>query len=261
MKDETYINRILDDCLIGNIALVDAEKLLGVNSATDASEMIMLHKAAVVAIQRNAVISQVKNVHQQFVASHYVTTAVTDISAAKGKIRKMSPLKWLAGAAAIFIVFTSAWYVYQLNAASSATLYSEMYQSYSVNTDRAGINEIVTHNMVQQYKDKDYLAVIKTYQSLAASTSREKFLTAMAYQETGRYQLAIDLLGMIMHDNQQKHTRLYNDEAEFYIALNYLKLKESKYAFPLFQKIYKTPAHTFHEKVSKWTMTRLKWIR
>jgi tetratricopeptide (TPR) repeat protein len=261
MKGETYIEQVLDDYLYGNIILTDAEKLLKDNSVTGLSEIIALHKAAAVAIQRNAVISQVKKVHQQFVAAKPTATAIADISATKGKIRIISTLKWMAGVAAVFIVFICSWYAYQINTASSSKLYAEMYQTYNVNTDRAGIDDIVTHNMVQQYKDKDYREVIYTYQSLIVTNSREKFLTAMAYQETGSYQPAVDLLEKIMLENKQKETRLYNDEAEFYTALNYLKLKKNESAFPLLQKIYKTPGHTFHERVSKWTITRLKWIK
>jgi tetratricopeptide (TPR) repeat protein len=263
MNPEIYIEQILDDYLMGNIPLTEAEKLLSPEPTSVIGDMIAMHQAAAIALQRSAVIAQVKKVHNQFVASHLPITVQKDSTdiVTKAKVRSISPLKWLVRVAAVLIVFVSAWYVYQINAASSSKLYGEMYQAYNVNTERAPVDEIVPHNMIQEYKDRNFAAVIKTYKSLPSTTNREKFLTAMAYHETGDYQQTVDLLTAILRDNEQKGGRLYNDEAEFYTGLSYLKMKKGELAFPFFQKIYKTPGHTFHERVTKWTMTRLKWIK
>jgi tetratricopeptide (TPR) repeat protein len=113
---------------------------------------------------------------------------------------------------------------------------------------------------IQQYKDKDYKAVIKTWQSLRGANNREKFLAASAFHETGDYQQAVNVLQQIVQNNSQTGNRLYNDEAEFYLGLSYLKMKNNKAAYNYFKKIRDNPNHTFHERVSRWTITRLKWL-
>lgn len=262
MNPEINTDQALDEYISGKMTYAETELLLTGANVPEAGALIALHKAAAVAIQRNEVIRQVKKVHETFLAGQLSpATAPLPADTGKVKIRKISFLRWTAAAAAAIIVLISSWYIYQMNAASSSKLYSEMYQAYNVNTNRNEFDQVATHDMVQQYRDKNYKTVISIFQSLPVSTNREKFLTAMAFQETGDYNKAADLLELIIRENQLSGSRLYNDEAEFYAGLNYLKMKKNNLAFTIFQKIYKTPGHTFHERVSKWTMTRLKWLK
>lgn len=259
MNNELYIDKILDDALKGTLAREEAGRLLQQENVADSENEIEMHFAAAVALQRHAVLMQVKNVHTQFVAAGDNIQKST-AKKTKGKVKHLKLVKWSLRIAAMLVLFAGGWIAWQYNNTSSAKLYAEMYQPYNVNTDRTGIGEIVPHKMIQQYKGKDYAAVIGTFQLLTVTNNREKFLAASAYHETGNYQQAIDILGQILQTNKQQGSRLYNDEAEFYTGLNYLKMKNGKAALPWFQKIYEDPNHTFHDRVNKWTLVRLKWL-
>lgn len=261
MKNNIPIDELLDDLLKGNLSQPQVEQLLQQEAITNVAEEINLHRIAAVALQRYSVLDQVRLIHKE-----YVDKARSDVGENKGntssaKVVRMQALKWFMRVAAILILFAGGWLAYQYADNSSAKLYAEIYQPYNVNTNRSGIDDIVPHNMLQQFKNKDYVAVIRTFQSLPVTNNREKFLAAYAWHETGKYDLAITALEQILQNNNKTGSRLYNDEAEFYLGLSYLKMKENETAFAYFQKIRNNPNHTYYERVSKWTITRFKWIK
>lgn len=262
MSNEIYIDKVLDEYVRGHLSIEETMNQLKQESVTDAGEVIAMHQQAVAALQRNAILAQVKRVHAQFVpVQESLAPATTGLQERKaGKTARMQSVKWVLRIAAMLIIMAGGWLAYEYNAASSSKLYAEMYQPYKLNTDRNLVTEIVPHNMLQEYKERDYKAVIRTFQSLAVTSNREKFLAASAYHETGNFSEAIELLNLVLAYNRTHSPRLYNDEAEFYIGLSYLKMNNNKAALPWFQKIYDDPAHTFHERVTKWALTRLKWL-
>lgn len=258
MKNELYIEQLLDDYLQQKLPRTDASLLLRQEGVADADTEIDLHHAAAIALQRYSLLQQVQNVHRQFSPQQNGVTVYKP--GMNPKVVNMNPVKWFLRIAAAVILVAGIWFGYLYNSTTSTTLYAEIYQSYNVNTERANVEEITPHNMIQEFKEKNYTAVIETYRSLSLSNNREKFLAAIAYQETGNSPEAITLLNQVLQFNKQQKGRLYNDEAEFYLALNYLKTKKAKHAIPLFQKIYDDPDHTFHERIRKTTLKKMKWL-
>ena len=259
MNNNLHIENILDDLLTNKITRPEAAILLAQEGVTDSGFEIDLHLSGVNAISRYHVLNQVQAVHNKFIAARNISQASNWTS---GKIvtGKINPVKWLVRIAASVILIISAWFTYQYSNTTSGTLYSEIYQPYSINTDR-GMGEIKTHNMVPDFKQNNYGAVIKTFESLASTNNREKFLAGYAYHQTGSYQRSLGVFQQILAHNRQTNTRLYNDEAEFYSGLAYLKLKDNQSATNIFESIRKNPNHTFYERIDKWTLTRLKWLK
>ncbi len=259
MSTELQIQTVLDTLHQKSITHAEAKKLLLEANVIDPDTQIELHMAATKALLHYNVLKQVQSVHNNFVTSaNSISTAkVHDIS--KKPIYKMTPVKWGLRIAASVTLILSTFFIYQYSTNSSAKLYSEIYQPYNVNTDR-GMGEIITHNMVNEYKNKDYKAVIKTFESLPVSNSREKFLAAYSYHEIGSYKQSLITFQQLLEANKKSGSLLYNDEAEFYIGLVYLKLKDPKSAALSFEKIQQNPNHTFYERVSKKVITRLKWL-
>lgn len=259
MNNELYITGLLDDYVRRKLEREEVISLLQQQGVANAGEEIDLHHAATIALQRGSVLQQVKGVHARFLQNQPASNGRT--ASGRGKLVAMlQPVKWVLRIAAAAIIIFAGWFAYDYLSSSSTALYADIYQPYNVNTDRAVIEEIVPHNMVQQFKQKDYGGVIATYKTLAVPGNREKFLTAMAFQETGGHQQAIELLTQILQYNAQQGTRLYNDDAEFYLALNHLKLKNTKAALALFSKIYNDQGHTYRERISKSMLRKMKWI-
>jgi tetratricopeptide (TPR) repeat protein len=251
MNNELYINQLLDEYIQHKLSRQDAVTELVRQGVADAEFELDLHTVAVTALKQGSVMQQVKNIHQQFLQQKQPARIVS--------FKK--PLIWMLRVAAVFILALAAWFTYQYTNTSSEKIYSEIYQTYNVNTDRAAIGEIVTHQMVEQFKTGNFPAVIKTFQGLAATNNREKFLTAIAFQETGKYPEAAQLLKQIITENEENKSRLYQDEAEFYLGLNYLKIKNNQEAKQLFKKIHEDPRHTFHERISQSVLRKMQWLR
>lgn len=257
MNNNIHNDQLLDDFLKGDLSQSEVERLMQLEDVADVTVKIDLHRMAAAALQRYSVMQQVLQVHKVYLDEVRNKTGQNESNTSA----KFIPGKWFIRAAAMLIIFAGGWVAYQYIATSSGKLYIEIYQPYNINTDRKDNTKIVPHNMIQQFKDKDYNAVIYTFQSLPATNNREKFLAAYAWHETGNYNKAINVLQQILNNNNRAGTRIYNDEAEFYLGLSHLKMKNYKAAFTYFKKIRDNTSHTFHERVSKWAMMRLKWIK
>lgn len=259
MNNELYIDQLLDEYLSGKISLEEITGILHQRANIDVLGQIGLHQAAVVALQRSSVIKQVNSIHIQYAGSRKDEEMIS--TKRSGSLVFLKPVKWAISIAAVLILGLAAWLFYSYATLSSSTLYTEIYQPYNINTDRSLITEIEPHNMLQQYNDKDFKSVIATYNSLRAPSNREKFLAASAYHETGEYARAADLFTGILEFNRQHNSRLYNDEAEFFLGLNCLKMKKNKEALIIFEKIHNDADHTFNERINKTILKKLRWLR
>lgn len=249
---------VLDELVKNRLTKVEAKELLARQGLSNLDVEIDLHFASVKAIQQYAILKQVQSVHSSFM--HSEPNAENSIGKAPIMPSRMVSMRWVMGVAASLFVFAATWFTYQYSTNDGGKLYSEIYQPYNVNTDR-GIGEISTHNLIQEFKNEDYKAVIKTYESLLNTNIREKFLTGYAYHQVANYNKSIELLRQLLKYNKLNKTRLYNDEAEFYLALSYLKINDIVSAAELFKSIRSNPDHTFHETVTKWNLTRLNWLK
>jgi tetratricopeptide (TPR) repeat protein len=256
MNRDEYIENVLEELAENKLSREKAEAMLTSVEVTDPAGEIDLHFAAAKAVQRYSVLTQVSNIHKEY-AKAAGNNTTGDTAVIRPLTRK--PVKWIMGIAASVLLTIGCWFIYQYTTTSSAALYSEIYQPYNVNTDRS-ITEVTAHTMVEDFKLNNYAAVIKTFSTLTASTNREKFLTAYAYHETGDYKNSLTLLLQILEYNKQNNSKLYNDEAEFYAGLCHLKLKEPEAALVFFKAIKQNPNHTFNERISKWAITRIKWL-
>lgn len=258
MNDNLHIENILDDLIGNKVSRSEAIDLLAKENVSDARVEIDLHLCAVNAIRRYNTLLQVQSIHNNFIATR--NNDKSKEKSSKIVAGKFSPFKWIVTIAASALLIISSWFFYQFSNTDSTTLYGEIYQPYSINTDR-GMGEIRTHRMVEEFKQKNYAAVIKIFESFSATNNREKFLAGYAYHEIGNYKQSIVNFEEILSYNQKTGTRLYNDEAEFYSGLTYLKLNDNSSASKIFESIAKNPNHTFYERISKWTITRLRWIK
>lgn len=257
MNDNLTIQQLLDDVLLQKVDRTSAEKSMTALGIQDPAMEIDVHFAAAKAIQRHNIIQQVQSVHQRYAQAP--STILKERKTAT--VRPMRPITFILRVAAAAVLIMGLFIGYEYTNTNSNQIYSSVYQSYEVNTSRSAVEKIPTHQMLEQFSKKDYAAVIYTYKSLTNTNNREKFLTAYAYHETKEYAAAIDLLQQILIHNQQSNTRLYNDEAEFYLGLSYLKINDIENSLLYFEPIIADPEHTFHNRFSRWTLIKLKWLK
>lgn len=92
----------------------------------------------------------------------------------------------------------------------------------------------------------------------AASAIKRKFLEGQKFLNSGDPLKAVLIFSEILRSNTQMPEKILNDDAEFYLALSYLKAEEPSLALPLLQKIHDNPDHLYNDQVSGWYLLKVK---
>lgn len=254
-KDYSQIDQILDEIITGKSSQEKLTDLISEYTSEELMNELHAHQAAAAAIQRNEVINQVARVHESFFENRK-----SRISAdTKGVVIKRYFRYWWSAAAILLVAPALAFmFIYVTN--STEQLFASQYQTYRINVDRSSVT--VTNELLKKdYQDKKYTDVITDFQKLRSPSASDKMIMAFACMELNNYEAAIPLLVGVIRSNVMTGDKLYQDEAEYYLALCYLKTNQVEQAYGLFNKIYVDDEHTFHGRVNKLFMVKLNWLR
>src|SRR5574343_128101 len=156
-------------------------------------------------------------------------------------------------AAVLFLVIGTA--AYQYMTVSPGSLFSEQFKGYKVAITRDGA---ASNKVEEAYRAADYAGVLKQFQSIAQPEVKDQFYAGMASMELQYYPGAIQFFKDVLEKNLSAAISVFEDDAEYYLALGYLKANELDKALPLFQKIQSNPAHLYHDKVTTLFIIQLK---
>ena len=236
--------RYLDGELTGS-ELAEFEKLAaGDNAVRDELENLGLARDAV---ESYGLKRQVAGVHKEMMEE-------MSNGGKEATVRKMYPAirTLLRIAAGLFIAFLS-FGIYQYATVSSSDLYSDNYQPYKLSIARGGGN---VPELEKDYISGDFKAAITAFEKLDRPAPKDYLLGGQAYMQTQQAPKAIAAFGQIIADNSADN--IYKDDAEYYLAESYLENNEPLKAKPLFEKIYADKDHLYHDRVSYWTMMKLR---
>ena len=256
-KDYSQIDQILDEIILGKAQESKLAELITDENRDELLDELNVHQVAAAMVQRNAVLLQVSRVHNSFMEKRNGFTA-EDFPYAH-TIQPARSVRFWWSVAAVLIIAPLLAFVFVYTTNSSDRLYATQYQTYRINVDRSA-SQGTTASLVQLYQQGRYNDVVKEYQTLNDKGTREKMITAFAYMELQQYDSAVPLLDAVIRTNVLTGERLYQDEAEYYLALSLLKTNQLQHAYQVFDKIYVDDEHTFNGRVDKWFMLRLKWL-
>lgn len=156
----------------------------------------------------------------------------------------------LSVAATLFFVFIAieGYQFYQL---SSDGVYNETYISYSTTT--RGEQNISA--IEKAYSNKSYNEVISLGGN-QLTTDKEKFFIGLSYLEVNQPANAIKLFSALNNDQSS-----FKEDAEFYLALSFLKQENYDQSLQLFQKIFNADSHSYQERVSKSLLKKIRMLR
>jgi tetratricopeptide (TPR) repeat protein len=157
--------------------------------------------------------------------------------------------------AAGIIVLIIAGSSYQYFVITPERLFTENYRAYTVGSSRAG-DELSPLEMA--FRQKDYKTTIALFNTISNRDPKDYFLAGSSYLEMGDLSNAIFHFTNCTATNQAFQTTAYLEDAEYYLAVSYLKNKEINKALPIFEKIHSQPLHPYHDKVSNWFITKVK---
>jgi tetratricopeptide (TPR) repeat protein len=170
--------------------------------------------------------------------------AITPLAAIPAIRRRMSPVLQIA--AALIVVVVSAGVLKVANTRPEG-VFSKNYSDYQLSVTRGAD---VSDALEQAYRSRDWAAVYNAFAATHARTQKDYFLTAMAHMQQKEYYEAIGLLKTLILYNQSREP-YFEDEAEYYLAMNYLATGQAAPAVELFDKIKADPRHVYHSRVEE----------
>lgn len=193
---------------------------------------------------------QVAAVHQQMMDE--LQAPVVKIGSTRRIVRFS-----MAVAASVLLVFLSIT-TYNFFTLSPNKLFADNYHSFELSTVRDGN---AGETLIEKaYKEKNYKEVI----SLATKKQgleEESFLSAMSYMELNNNAKAIEVFKQVLLLNPDVKSGLWKDEAEYYLALTYIRNKDYDLALELMNKIQDDPDHLYHKKITRKLIRKVKMLK
>ena len=91
-----------------------------------------------------------------------------------------------------------------------------------------------------------------------ASETKNRFMEGQKMLQEGNADKAINIFDEIISRNAHATDKTLNDDAEYYLALAYLKANKPGNALIILRRIYSNKEHLYNDKVSDWFMLRAK---
>lgn len=238
-----YLDGKLDEAEMHQID----ELLAADQSLSKEFESLLLTREAV---KQYGLKQKVSSVHKEMIKERQVP------------VKKLSnanrPLRYAIAIAASILLIIGGYIGYNFYVLSSERVFAANFQSYELNTVRDAVT--TETEMEKTYKEGKYKEVIE-FSYDRPFTIKEDFLRAMAFSETGDNSNAILSFKRVMEENKTAGTSIFNDEAEFYLALVYIRNKDFDFALELLKKIQSDPEHLYYSSVTKKLVRQVKMLK
>jgi tetratricopeptide (TPR) repeat protein len=178
------------------------------------------------AVRSYALRQQIASLHKEIMPELRNSVSGTSVFSMVAR----TSLKIAAGL--IFLAFCAMLYLYF--STSKEDLFRSHYTSYAASAERGNPGDI--------------------------STAKVNFIAGQKDLEKGHAAEAIRSFQKILDENAASGGKRFNDDAEYYLALSYLKAGQINKALPLFERIYDDRDHLYHDQVSGWYLFRLKML-
>lgn len=156
------------------------------------------------------------------------------------KIVRMTTRKWIAIAASVLLFISGAGLLYISNL-SNDKVFKEAFVDYSA----AGIRSNVSSSPVKTaYQQNDYTTVFNLSKT-STLDEEDQLLIALARFKTNDFIGAIEQLSAIAASRSK-----FKQDAEFYLAMCYLKTKKYDAALQVMNAIHNDKNHLYHERIT-----------
>lgn len=180
----------------------------------------------------------------------------------KTPVRTITPskkvLRYSMSVAAGIILLVGAFMIYNFFTLSPDKVYASRYQAFEISTTRSNSTDDA---LVKAYREKNYREVVRIHSSGADSSIAATFFAAMSNLELSNLNEAILQLEEVVGKNRDRRTPVFRDEAEYYLALSYIKNRDYDLAIPILEKIKDDPIHIYHEKVDAKLIRKIKMLK
>lgn len=224
----------------------EVEKLIETDETTRQQWQYL--QVAVQAVEYTALYEQVEQVKAAYKASN-----ANQLQAPVPSRTRRMMLRVMGMAAMALVVFSVVKYV----STNADDLYKQGYRAYTLNTIRSGTT---MNDMEQAYRNKNWQLVLDAFNQAAEKDNKAWFLAAMAHMELNQFEQATANLQQVLMQNARTGDNYFQDEAEYYMALNLLALNKTGEAIAIIKKIKGDTKHLYHEQAERLSSLDLSII-
>ncbi|WP_290789614.1 hypothetical protein [Flavihumibacter sp. UBA7668] len=247
MNPNLPIDHLLDEFLQGTISKEVLKNQTPQYQEEQLEKEIRLHQAASLFLERAPVIAQVNLLHEQFLKE-------TRMEKKGSGVRLTSIMRWISVAAAI-ILLAGVFYWKSEQPSDAGSLYAVIYQPYQVPVYRS---ENKANAMVELYRKKQFGALILDYEKKTGLDNQDHLLAGLSYSALEQWNQAAQAFQVILDVNLNSIDPHFQDEAQFYGGLAYLKAGSLEKAIELFSIIRTDPQHLYHNQISADQLNELE---
>jgi hypothetical protein len=205
--------------------------------------------ASAEAVRYYGISQLVGEIQQEYLATKQLTVKTAKVRSVFGPALRV---------AASIIIIAAAFGVYKYSSVNTNTVAADYYLPYELNRVRGEANANTLENA---YNNKDWHAVISIAGQPNAG-SKELFLSGAAYLELNQPAKAAATFEQLIAHNKQTQSNYFQDEAEYYLALSYIRNNQPAQAIPVLKKIRADQSHLYYGKAhdaSLADLTILSW--
>jgi tetratricopeptide (TPR) repeat protein len=162
--------------------------------------------------------------------------------------------------AASLLLIIGGYFALNFYSLSSNKVFASNYHSYELSTMRDD-DTVQISSIEKAYREKNYKEVIVLSEQQSTVSVKETFLTAMSYVEQGNNIKAIEQFKKVITANNASGAAIMNDEAEYYLALTYIRNKDFDFALELLRTIKDNPDHIYHGKITAKLIRQVKMLK
>lgn len=168
--------------------------------------------------------------------------------------------RYTMAAAASLILMIGAWMLYSFFSLSADKVFASNYQSYELPANRGDQRSALTVSETL-FTNHQYQELLSQFREKKLVTISDQFLCGMAAIELKDDKQAINIFRNLLEDNKRTGNTRYSDQAEYYLALTYIRNKDYDFALPILQKIKQDPAHTYQNKITGRMIRNVKLLK
>ncbi len=239
---------LLEQYLDGALAPDEANRIKILLEADPAlREELEAMQLAVEAVRHKGLYARVKAIRQDMHLSEQTN---------KKPARLFSIVRLSMRIAASLLIIAGAFAIYKYASVTNVSVYNDLYLEYEPSRTRS----VQTDPAATAFLQKNWKEVI----ALADQQPDNKnlFLSGIASLETGNPSAAITRFESILQKNATTGTDYFNDEAEYYLALGYIRNGDPSRGSALLNTISRKADHLYREKAanaSAINLTILEW--
>jgi tetratricopeptide (TPR) repeat protein len=258
MLNDNEIKRLetLDRYLLGELSKEEQKQLEQlIQTDPELAEELEILKLSQDAVRAQGMRKRVADWHQQHAFSNEITNY--QLEKEDSKIRTI----WrnMGRIAAVLLFGVAGYVLIEYATMTPEALYDENFISYQLPITRAQSEESSLIDSL--YVAEQYPEVVERYQTLSSPKVQDMFLTSVSLLQLEKYNEATQMLSKVLETNQTMKDSLFQEEAEFYLALAWLGVHNYEEAEQLFRKIQNNPQHTFHRNITSSDTRKLRILR